>query len=161
MGNIKNVLFTFGKAQCSAWAASAVDFGVTFILGKLFSVWYPAATFVGALSGGIINCIINYRWVFHAIGQKKRYVVVKYFVVWSVSILLNTWGTYLLTEGTGLYFLISKAIIAALVAVMWNYQMQRLFVFKPLYKSSTVCEVCDSDDSPADFGQPSDPIENQ
>jgi len=130
MDNIKSVLLTFGKAQCSAWIASAVDFLVTILLGKVIGVKYVTATFLGALSGGIINCIINYRWVFHAIGQKKRYVAIRYLIVWVVSITLNTYGTYALTELTHMDFIISKALVAIIVAIMWNYQMQRLFVFK-------------------------------
>ena len=44
--------------------------------------------------------------------------------------MLNTLGTLVLTELTGFSFIIVKAIIAVIVAVVWNYQMQRLFVFK-------------------------------
>jgi len=130
MGNIKDIVFTFGKAQFSAWIASAVDFAVTLVLGKFLGVWYTTATFVGALSGGIINCIINYRWVFHTKGRKKKYVAVRYFIVWAVSIALNTYGTYIVTETLGIDFIISKAIVAIIVAIFWNYQMQRMFVFK-------------------------------
>lgn len=132
MGKVKDAIFTFGKAQCSAWVASAVDFGMTILLGKIIGIWYVSATFLGALSGGVTNCAINYKWVFHAIGQKKKYVAIKYFLVWSVSIALNTYGTYLLTRLSGIDFIISKVIIAVIVAVLWNYQMQRLFVFKKL-----------------------------
>jgi putative flippase GtrA len=129
MDNIKQTLWTFSKAQCSAWIASAVDFGITIFLAEVCGLWYPYATFVGALSGGITNCIINYRWVFHAIGMKKKYVALRYFFVWTISIAINTLGTYFLTEITGVDFIIVKAGVAIAVAICWNYQMQRLFVF--------------------------------
>jgi putative flippase GtrA len=129
MDNIKQTLWTFSKAQCSAWIASAVDFGITIFLAEVCGLWYPYATFVGALSGGITNCIINYRWVFHAIGMKKKYVALRYFFVWTISIAINTLGTYFLTEITGVDFIIVKAGVAITVAICWNYQMQRLFVF--------------------------------
>ena len=38
-------------------------------------------------------------------------------------------GTYQLTQATGIDFIIVKAVVAVLVAVLWNYQMQRVFVF--------------------------------
>lgn len=130
MGNLKTAVLTFSKAQVSAWIASAVDFSITLIIAKVFGVWYGIATFIGALSGGITNCIINYQWVFHAKGQKKTNVAYKYFIVWSVSILINTLGTWFFTEITGINFIIIKALVAICVAILWNYQMQRLFVFK-------------------------------
>ena len=129
MGDIKNGIITFSKAQCSAWIATAIDFGVTLLLSKLCGLWYGYATFAGALSGGCANCVINYRWVFHAFGEKKKYVAIRYLIVWWISIVLNTVGTCQLTETLHIDFVIAKAIIAALVAVLWNYQMQRVFVF--------------------------------
>jgi len=130
MGNLKQTIMTFAKAQASAGTATAIDFAVTLLLGKLFGWWYVMATFLGAVSGGVANCIINYQWVFHAKGQRKRSVAWRYMVVWSVSILLNTFGTYALTELTrGIDFIFIKALVAVLVAFFWNYQMQRTFVF--------------------------------
>lgn len=129
MGNFRHTIVTFSKAQCSAWVASAVDFAVTLLLVNLSNMWYGYATFIGALSGGLVNCAINYRWVFHATGLKKKYVAMRYMFVWAVSIALNTYGTCMVTELTGLNYIISKAIVAVLVAVLWNYQMQRTFVF--------------------------------
>lgn len=129
MDNLKNRILTFCKAQCSAWVASAVDFGLTILLAGVFGVWYAYATFLGAVSGGLVNCFINYKWVFHAFGMKKKYIAVRYSIVWCGSILLNTYGTVWLTELTGQNFIISKVIVAVLVAVFWNYQMQCRFVF--------------------------------
>lgn len=129
MGNIKIKIFTFCKAQCSAWLASIVDFGVTLILVHVFGIWYGYSTFIGAMSGGIANCSINYKWVFHAFEMKKKYIAMRYVIVWIGSILLNTYGTYLLTEMSGLNFVISKVAVAVMVAILWNYQMQYRFVF--------------------------------
>lgn len=65
MNNVKEKAIMFGKAQCSAWVASAVDFGITLILTSIVDVWYGYSTFIGAVCGGLTNCGINYRWVFH------------------------------------------------------------------------------------------------
>lgn len=129
MGYIKNAVITFGKAQISAWIASFVDFAVTIILAQFAELWYGYSTFIGALMGGITNCIINYKWVFHPDSINKRHVAARYMIVWAGSILLNTFGTLSLTEATGVSFIIVKAAVAIAVAVLWNYQMQRLFVF--------------------------------
>ncbi len=129
MGYIKNAVITFGKAQISAWIASFVDFAVTIILAQFAELWYGYSTFIGALMGGITNCIINYKWVFHPDSINKRHIAARYMMVWTGSILLNTFGTLALTEATGVSFIIVKATVAVAVAVLWNYQMQRLFVF--------------------------------
>ncbi|WP_302951087.1 GtrA family protein [Leyella stercorea] len=130
MNNTKEKAIMFGKAQCSAWVASAVDFGITLILTSFAGVWYGYSTFIGAVCGGITNCGINYRWVFHATGMKKKYMAMRYLFVWIGSIVLNTFGTWLLTELSGVNYIISKTIVAAFVAVFWNYHLQRTFVFR-------------------------------
>lgn len=123
---------TFGKAETSASIASVVDFGLTIVLAEAFHIWYAFASFLGALSGGIVNCCINYKWVFKSEGLKKRNVAFKYFLVWGISIALNTFGTYAFTELIKVSFIFVKAAVALVVAVLWNYQMQRLFVFKKI-----------------------------
>ena len=125
-------MLTFGKAETSAIVASAVDFSLSFLLVQAVGTWYAQASFFGALAGGIINCYVNYRWVFDKQKQRKPYIVFKYFVVWSISILLNTSGTWFFTELSGVNFIIIKAIVAVVVAILWNYQMQRIFVFRNL-----------------------------
>lgn len=77
--------------------------------GARLRLWYGYSTFIGALNGGIANCLINYRWVFHAFEMKKRNIAIRYLVVWGGSILLNTYGTYILTELSDQYFMFSKS----------------------------------------------------
>lgn len=135
------------KAFLTAQVASVVDFIVTVLLSSMFGVYYVIATAIGAFMGGVTNCILNYRWVFPITDAKKKHIAMKYFFVWVVSILLNTYGTYLLTEllrdcnwvvsilGThsDQVFIFSKIVIAVLVALCWNYQMQRVFVYRNLH----------------------------
>jgi putative flippase GtrA len=137
-------LWLFLKAQLSAQVASIVDFCSTVFLVKFFGIYYLYATFTGSVAGGVVNCAINYGWVFHAEDCKKTHVAFKYFLVWSGSILLNTWGTFILTEWfTGMklinhllgyyvndLFMLSKVIVSLLVGFFWNYCLQRFFVYR-------------------------------
>ena len=91
-------VWVFIKAQLSSYVASLVDFLVTILLVKLSGLFYLYATFLGSVVGGMVNCAINYGWVFHADDCKKTHVALKYLFVWGGSILLNTWGTFALTE---------------------------------------------------------------
>lgn len=140
----RHAVWLFAKAQVSSYVSSLVDFLVTILLVKLAGLFYLYATFSGAVAGGVVNCIINYGWVFHAGDCKKTHVALKYLCVWGGSILLNTWGTFALTEWlTGMrwidglpgrcadnVFILSKIIVAVLVALCWNYQLQRVFVYR-------------------------------
>lgn len=149
-------LLMFAKAQLSAQVASLVDFVVTVLLVKCFALFYLYATFIGSVAGGMVNCAINYRWVFDGRQCKKKFVALKYTFVWVVSIALNTWGTYFLTEWLtsrpwvirllSVYvddlFIFSKVVVAVSVALFWNYQMQRLFVYRNLFGSRAL-EHCD------------------
>ena len=82
----RHSVWIFFKAQISAQFASFVDFLVTILLVKAFAVFYLYATFTGSVVGGIVNCAINYGWVFHAEDCKKTHVAVKYLFVWGGSI---------------------------------------------------------------------------
>lgn len=125
-------MFTFGKAESSAILASAADFGLTIFLVRALGVWYARASFFGALMGGIVNCYVNYRWVFDKQKQRKPFIALKYLFVWSFSILFNTAGTWFFTVLSGMNFIIVKAVVAIIVAILWNFQMQRVFVFRNL-----------------------------
>lgn len=137
--------FMFLRAQLSAQMATIADFLVTILLVRLFEVYYVYATLGGAVYGGIVNGVINYKWTFKSKGKKTN-IAVKFIIVWLCSIWLNTWGTYMMTESLakipwvrdtlslyfGDFFIIPKVVVAVIVAVCWNYNMQRLFVYRDI-----------------------------
>ena len=111
--------------------------------GKGFCCFYLYATFTGSVVGGIVNCAINYGWVFHAEDCKKTHVAVKYLFVWGGSIILNTWGTFALTEWlTGMTWSMAVGILyrqciysvkdnsSSAGSFFWNYHLQRFFVYR-------------------------------
>ena len=129
MGRLKHEISLFCKAQLTAFGATVIDFSVSVLLVKMLGWWYVTATVLGALTGGVINCVLNYKWVFEVRGLKKCSVALRYLLVWTGSIALNTVGTYVLTELSGRYFALTKAVVAVGVAVLWNYQLQRRYVY--------------------------------
>ena len=132
MDNIKRSLSQFIKAQVSASSASVVDFLVTIFLTEVVYLWYVYSTFISACSGGICNCVTNYKWVFKVKDKKKKDIAWRYTLVWGTSIALNTMGTAFIKESFDINYLYSKIITAICVAICWNYQMQRKFVFKKI-----------------------------
>jgi putative flippase GtrA len=53
----------------------------------------------------------------------------KYALVWAGNLLLNTAGVYVFACQAGLHYAISKAVTSLLVAFLYNYPLQKNFVF--------------------------------
>lgn len=144
------LISTFLRSSVSSQVASWVDLGMSMLLYSFVFValepFYRSnlSVAIGALAGGVVNCCINYRFTFHAAGQSVKAVGVKYFMVWTGSLLLNMYGT------TGLATLLSQwewlvnlgfkpdgifaaSRLAASLAVSWgwNFVLQRNFVYRP------------------------------
>lgn len=136
MGKIKHELWTFSKAEMSASVASVVDFGLAFLLSDVVGLYYGLANALGVMSGGITNCCINYRYVFGDAHLKKKNVAWRYFIIWSISWMLNSGGTIALTEllnsheHLNIHYMIPKCMVSFLVAILVNYPGQRKFVFR-------------------------------
>lgn len=135
--NLKLTVKQFGKAQISSAFATLGDFSFAAVLFHFLHQGEGVSTFFGALLGGLVNCCINYRWTFRGCGQRYRTVFFRYALVWSGSIFLNTWGTVLgmkvvkeyIPDGLDIFMSV-KALVAVVVAVLWNFNMQKYFVYK-------------------------------
>ena len=114
----------------AAFIGTAVDYAIFFILKDLFGIWYVYANIVGATFGAITNFLLGRYWAFDSKTDKITHQAFRYALVSTGSLLLNTAGLYLLTEYTALSSTISKVIAGILVAVTYNYLMQKYFVFR-------------------------------
>jgi len=144
--------FQFMRAQVSSQLSTIVDFSITLLLALAFGVFYVIASFVGNVAGGVVNCILNYKWVFHSDDSNKGAVAARYLFVWVMSIVFNTVGIFILTESVRLmpsfrqwlmvnfsdYFIVAKVIVSLLVGFVWNFQMQRAFVYKKKAKKNEI-----------------------
>lgn len=136
------LIFTFLRSIVSSQAASWVDMGLAFALFAWLGFSAVWATAIGTVCGGVVNCVINYKFTFHADGVDWRAVMVKYAMIWLGSALLNTFGTdglyYLLCRWDWLeeigfrrdgYFAAARLIVSLLVSWFWNFPMQKYFVY--------------------------------
>lgn len=137
----RHSLFMFLRAQLSAQFATLADFILTYVCFQWLGIYYVIATSIGAITGGIVNCVINYKWAFATKDCQFKWVFFKYILVWVGSFLLNVGGVYLLVEllkhhtylwerASGFYLIIAKFIVAVIVSVGWNYVLHRYFVFQ-------------------------------
>lgn len=130
-------MITFSKAQGVSLLATGVDFLVTFLLFRWTGVTDGTAsaivTFCGAtgtLCGGVTHFMISRTWVFNAQEKKWTGQLNRYVLVWIGNLALNAAGLYLLTRYTGCNHMLAKIVIAIIVAVFYNYVLQKRFVFK-------------------------------
>jgi putative flippase GtrA len=92
--------------------------------------WDNLAAATGTLCGGVTHFMVSRTWVFNAQEKKWTGQLNRYVLVWIGNLVLNVSGLWLLTRYIGLNYLIAKIITAILVAILYNYQLQKRFVFK-------------------------------
>lgn len=151
-----NIFFTFLRSSVSSQISSWVDMGVGFILFAWVNLLPWVAAACGAVAGGIVNCIVGYKFTYHADNVSKRAVTVKFLMVWLGSLILNTWGTdavyYLLQRWTWLetigfnpkgYFAAARLGVSLVVSLAWNFLLQRRFVFRPNRFDNVIIRIID------------------
>lgn len=119
----------FIKANVASIVASIFDYLTYFVLVKVFDIDVVIAGAVGPICGGIINFLIGRNWVF--ISKKERVTgqMLRYILVWTGNLLLNMGGIYLFAKVWKLHFMASKLFVSLMVAVFYNYPLQKRFVF--------------------------------
>jgi putative flippase GtrA len=98
-------------------------------LVEKLGVWYVLATAMGAALGAITNFLLGRHWAFDASHAPARGQALRYALVSLGSLLLNAGLVYLITEKLGVNYVGSKAVTALLVGVVYNFPLQRWFVF--------------------------------
>lgn len=137
---------TFLRSAVSSQASGWVDFIVGFVMFYWIFNQHLSwlATGIGVVAGGIVNCIICYKFTFHADNCPWKAVVVKYVLVWIGNLVLNSGGTELLyillkkwhiLEEIGFktagYYTTARLVMSLLVSWFWNFILQRNFVYRP------------------------------
>jgi putative flippase GtrA len=122
-------MITFLKANMASLVASGSDFLMTVLLVQWCKADVVVAAVAGTVTGGVINFLMGRHWVFKAGDDRAARQLVKYLLVWTGNLLLNTGGVYLLAVGAGFHYVASKVVTSLLVAFLYNYPLQKNFVF--------------------------------
>lgn len=133
----------FLRSVVTSQISAYTDFIVSFIFYALISLSAGISAMIGATAGGIVNCLINYKFTFRMRESSYLAIGIKFFLVWLGSLLLNTFGTQYLTnvlDGSSLLdsvnmvdnirFTIARILTSIVVSVFWNFLLQRYFVFR-------------------------------
>jgi putative flippase GtrA len=121
---------TFFKVNVASLSASCCDYLVTIIMVRTLKADPLLGGIAGTVFGGIINFLIGRYWVFKnnngaIILQGKRYVL-----VWTGNLILNSLLLYFFIKIFKIQYLIAKITTSLLVAVLYNYHLQKGYVFK-------------------------------
>ncbi|HEX6431327.1 MAG TPA: GtrA family protein [Niastella sp.] len=122
-------MITFLKANIASLVASLSDFLMTVMLVQWCRTDVVMAAAAGTVTGGIVNFLIGRHWVFRAGDERALKQLRKYALVWFGNLLLNTGGVYVLACQAGLHYTVSKVVTSLLVAFLYNYPLQKNFVF--------------------------------
>jgi len=119
----------FPRSVVTSIFTTALDFALLTTLVEVAHVNYVLATFLGTVLGASSNFLINRTWAFQATEGHAGHQALRYLLVQVGSSALHTSGVWLLTDFGGVRYVISKVIVAAAAYLVWNYPMNRHFVF--------------------------------
>ncbi len=126
--------FIFAKAQVSSFAGGVVDYLVMIGCTEFLHVYYPYSVAIGGVVGALVNFSINKKWTFRSkslpykLSLKRQ--AFRFCVVVINSILLKASGTYFFTAYFGIDYKISRLITDLTVSLLFNYTLQRFWVFR-------------------------------
>ena len=110
--------------------ATSIDYSFTLLFVEILQVWYTYGVAFGALMGAVTHFFTGRLWAFKAREERVLKQGLKYLLVSIGSFFMNVGGVYLLTENSRLHYIVSKVIVAVVVAFAFNFTMHRYFVFK-------------------------------
>lgn len=120
----------FIKANIASLISSFCDFLITIVITEFFHYDPFWASVTGTVTGGVINFIIGRYWVFEVRHLNAYQQGTRYFIIWAGNLLLNALGMYILLKLVGLNYILAKVITSVIVAVGYNYPLQKKYVFK-------------------------------
>lgn len=123
-------LVHLGRHQVASAVSTAVDFGVMTLAVELLHRPPVVATLAGATCGALVNFQLGRHWTFRAGDGHVAHQALRYALVSAGSALLNALGEYAVHDVLAVQYFAARALVAFAVSVLWNFPLQRHFVFR-------------------------------
>jgi putative flippase GtrA len=120
---------SLGKHQIGAFAATAADFGTMIACVQSGLLQPVAATGVGATMGALLNFTLGRAWIFPKHTGSIRGQAGRYAAVSAASAAWNVLGEDLVQQSAHVQYVVARTLVAVAVSLLWNYPLQRRFVF--------------------------------
>lgn len=118
------------RTGLSGVLATAVDVAALVFLVEVAAVSVVLAAFLSAMAGGVTNYLVNKFWAFRDPSPITLKQVTVYAAVSLTTALFMALSMQVLSVMMGLPYLVSKAIAASLVFILWTYPAQARLVFR-------------------------------
>lgn len=121
---------SFFRSQASSLIATSADYLILIFATELLGLWYVFSNLISGSVGACINFTLGRNWAFKRkesglSGQAFRYAITS-----LINLGLTTGGLYLITEYLGFHYILSKVLVGIFVGSVFNFLMQRYFVFR-------------------------------
>jgi len=120
---------TLGRHQLGSLVATAVDFGTMIAFVELVGISAVRATALGAALGGIANFALGRTWIFRHQSGRLGGQAARYALVSAAGAGWNALGEHVVHDRAHIQYIAARALVSIFVSLLWNYPMQREFVF--------------------------------
>jgi len=122
-------LRVLGRHQLGAIASTVVDFAMMILLVEVLGLSPVIGTAISAPCGGMSNFALGRAWVFKRHAGRASSQALRYTLVSAASAGWNTLGEHAVHDVAKVEYVIARGIVAIAVSLLWNFPMQRHFVF--------------------------------
>jgi len=125
-----SIVKLLGKHQLASIVATVVDYSIMITMVSILGLTAVEGTVIGAASGAITNFTMGRHFTFRATNRGARGQLFRYLLVSAASLGWNALGEHLLAVVLGIHYVVARLITGTLVGFIWNFPMQRYFVFR-------------------------------
>ena len=126
--NLFQLLRQFASFVGVGFASAIGHYGLLISLVQGFGVEPVRASVAGALLGACINYALNYRYTFRS-NKRHRESVIKFAIVATVGLALNTLFMWLGVHLLAVHYLLSQVLTTGLV-LFWSFGANRFWTFR-------------------------------
>jgi putative flippase GtrA len=126
----RTVAQMLGRHQIASILSTSVDFGTMTLVVELLGGSAVLGTLIGASLGAVTNFQLGRHWTFGATQGPVAGQALRYALVSAGSAALNALGEHGLHDRLGLHYLLARIVVAVLVSLLWNFPLQKRFVFQ-------------------------------
>lgn len=122
-------VFEWLRHHISSIVATGVDFGAMIASVELLRLSPVTGTVIGAAIGGVSNFFLGRHFTFRSRSKEVTSQALRYALVSATSLGLNALGEYVFITLVPSRYVLGRILVAATVNNLWNYPIQRFFVF--------------------------------